>query len=59
MPEGGDIAEGGHDGLLGLGRLAGSLGGRDQVLDYHRRKGMDLGAVERWLRPSLGYDPAD
>jgi 5-methyltetrahydrofolate--homocysteine methyltransferase len=37
-----------------LGRI-----GRDQVLDYHRRKGMDLAAVERWLAPSLGYDPAD
>ena len=37
-----------------------SLGkiGRDQVLDYHRRKGMDLAAVERWLAPNLGYDPA-
>ena len=33
--------------------------GRDQVLDYHRRKGMDLRAVERWLAPSLNYDPAD
>ncbi len=33
--------------------------GRDQVLDYHRRKGMDLRAVERWLAPSLAYDPAD
>jgi 5-methyltetrahydrofolate--homocysteine methyltransferase len=32
--------------------------GRDQVLDYHRRKGMDLQAVERWLSPHLGYDPA-
>jgi 5-methyltetrahydrofolate--homocysteine methyltransferase len=32
--------------------------GRDQVLDYHRRKGMDLRAVERWLAPNLGYDPA-
>jgi 5-methyltetrahydrofolate--homocysteine methyltransferase len=31
--------------------------GRDQVLDYHRRKGMDLRAVERWLAPVLGYDP--
>ena len=38
-----------------------SLGkiGRDQVLDYHRRKGMDLRSVERWLAPNLGYDPAD
>jgi len=34
-----------------------SLGkiGKDQVVDYHRRKGMDLAAVERWLAPSLGY----
>ena len=32
---------------------------RDQVLDYHRRKGMDLRAVERWLAPNLDYDPAD
>jgi 5-methyltetrahydrofolate--homocysteine methyltransferase len=33
--------------------------GKDQVLDYHRRKGMDLGAVERWLAPNLDYDLAD
>ncbi len=33
--------------------------GRDQVQDYHRRKGMDLRAVERWLAPNLDYDPAD
>jgi 5-methyltetrahydrofolate--homocysteine methyltransferase len=33
--------------------------GRDQVVDYHRRKGMDLRTVERWLAPNLGYDPAD
>ena len=25
--------------------------GRDQVLDYQRRKGLDLRAIERWLRP--------
>jgi 5-methyltetrahydrofolate--homocysteine methyltransferase len=31
--------------------------GRDQVLDYHRRKQMDLGVVERWLSPNLNYDP--
>jgi 5-methyltetrahydrofolate--homocysteine methyltransferase len=30
---------------------------RDQVEDYHRRKGMDLRSVERWLRPNLNYDP--
>ena len=31
--------------------------GRDQVLDYHLRKGMDLRAVERWLAPNLNYEP--
>ncbi|MBU6399002.1 MAG: methionine synthase [Verrucomicrobia bacterium] len=30
---------------------------RDQVLDYHRRKSMDLRVVERWLSPYLNYDP--
>jgi 5-methyltetrahydrofolate--homocysteine methyltransferase len=37
-----------------LGRI-----GRDQVLDYQRRKGMDLRSVERWLRPHLGYEPGE
>ncbi len=32
--------------------------GRDQVLDYQRRKQMDLAVVERWLGPYLGYEPA-
>ena len=32
--------------------------GRDQILDYARRKSMDLGAIERWLGPNLNYDPA-
>jgi 5-methyltetrahydrofolate--homocysteine methyltransferase len=32
---------------------------RDQVLDYHRRKGMDLRAIERWLAPNLNYDPVE
>ncbi len=31
--------------------------GRDQVLDYHRRKRMDLRTVERWLGPYLNYEP--
>ena len=37
-----------------------SLGkiGKDQVQDYHRRKGMDIASVERWLSSNLGYDPA-
>jgi 5-methyltetrahydrofolate--homocysteine methyltransferase len=32
--------------------------GRDQVLDYHLRKGMDLRDVERWLGPNLNYEPS-
>jgi 5-methyltetrahydrofolate--homocysteine methyltransferase len=37
-----------------------SLGkiGRDQVVDYHERKGMSVEEVERWLGPNLNYDPA-
>jgi 5-methyltetrahydrofolate--homocysteine methyltransferase len=31
---------------------------RDQVLDYHARKGMSVAEVERWLGPNLNYDPA-
>ena len=33
------------------------LVGKDQVEDYARRKGMQTREVERWLAPSLGYDP--
>jgi len=33
--------------------------GRDQVEDYAQRKDMSMEAVERWLAPVLGYDPAD
>jgi 5-methyltetrahydrofolate--homocysteine methyltransferase len=36
-----------------LGRI-----GRDQVASYAARKGVPVAEVERWLRPSLGYDPA-
>ena len=35
--------------------LLGKLG-RDQVLDYAQRKGMDVLEVERWLGPNLGYE---
>jgi 5-methyltetrahydrofolate--homocysteine methyltransferase len=35
-----------------LGRL-----GRDQVIDYARRKGVPVAEAERWLGPNLGYDP--
>jgi 5-methyltetrahydrofolate--homocysteine methyltransferase len=31
---------------------------RDQVDDYHQRKGMSIAEVERWLGPNLNYDPA-
>ncbi len=33
--------------------------GRDQVKDYAVRKGLTLEEAERWLAPSLSYDPAD
>jgi 5-methyltetrahydrofolate--homocysteine methyltransferase len=29
---------------------------KDQVIDYHRRKGMSFEEVEKWLRPILNYD---
>ena len=32
---------------------------RDQVADYHERKGMSLAEVERWLGQNLNYDPAE
>ncbi|SPP65397.1 methionine synthase [Nitrospira lenta] len=32
--------------------------GKDQAEDYARRKGMDLGTVERWLSPNLNYESA-
>ncbi|WP_437619392.1 methionine synthase [Sorangium sp. So ce1151] len=35
-----------------VGRL-----GRDQVADYAKRKGITVEEAERWLSPSLGYDP--
>lgn len=36
---------------FGIGRI-----GQDQVVDYTRRKGMDIGSVEKWLAPVLGYE---
>jgi 5-methyltetrahydrofolate--homocysteine methyltransferase len=33
--------------------------GRDQIIDYHVRKGMELSEVERWLGPYLNYNPAE
>lgn len=32
--------------------------GRDQVEDYHLRKGLTISEVERWLSPNLAYEPA-
>jgi 5-methyltetrahydrofolate--homocysteine methyltransferase len=32
--------------------------GRDQLADYHVRKGMTLAEAERWLSPNLGYEPS-
>lgn len=29
--------------------------GKDQVLNYHRRKGMSIEEIERWLSPILNY----
>jgi 5-methyltetrahydrofolate--homocysteine methyltransferase len=37
-----------------VGRL-----GRDQVEDYGSRKGVSTEQAERWLRPNLGYEPAE
>jgi 5-methyltetrahydrofolate--homocysteine methyltransferase len=38
-----------------------SLGkiGRDQVADYHERKGISIAEVERWLGQNLNYDRAE
>jgi 5-methyltetrahydrofolate--homocysteine methyltransferase len=33
--------------------------GRDQVEDYAARKGGSKAEAERWLRPNLGYEPAE
>jgi len=38
---------------FGVGRID-----RDQVEDYARRKGWDLGTAERWLAPILAYEPS-
>lgn len=32
---------------------------KDQVNDYHKRKGMSLAETERWLSPVLNYDSGD
>ena len=30
---------------------------RDQVVEYAKRKGMELRVMERWLAPILNYTP--
>jgi 5-methyltetrahydrofolate--homocysteine methyltransferase len=37
---------------FGIGKID-----RDQVEDYHARKGFSIAEVERWLGPNLNYDP--
>jgi 5-methyltetrahydrofolate--homocysteine methyltransferase len=37
---------------FGIGKID-----KDQVADYAARKGMELGEMERWLSPNLGYEP--
>jgi len=39
---------------FGVGRI-----NRDQVADYAQRKGMTVEEAEKWLSPSLAYDPED
>jgi len=36
---------------FGVGKIE-----KDQVKDYAERKGMELGEIEKWLRPILEYD---
>ncbi|GMR12585.1 MAG: methionine synthase [Gemmatimonadota bacterium] len=39
---------------FGVGRI-----GKDQVADYAHRKGVAVREAERWLAPSLAYDPEE
>lgn len=36
---------------FGLGKIA-----KDQIVDYAKRKGMELEKIERWLSPNVNYD---
>ena len=33
--------------------------GKDQTTDYHKRKGMSLVEIERWLGPILNYEKGE
>ncbi|MCS6905413.1 MAG: methionine synthase [Bacteroidia bacterium] len=37
---------------FGVGKI-----GKDQILDYYKRKNMTIEEVEKWLAPYLGYNP--
>ena len=39
---------------FGVGKI-----NRDQVVDYARRKAADVADMEKWLSPSLGYEPPE
>jgi 5-methyltetrahydrofolate--homocysteine methyltransferase len=41
-----------HARYFALGKI-----GRDQVIDYAKRKGMTVVEAERWLAPALAYEP--
>ncbi len=32
---------------------------KDQVIDYHQRKGMTVAEIERWLGSNLNYEPSE
>jgi 5-methyltetrahydrofolate--homocysteine methyltransferase len=39
---------------FGVGKVS-----KDQIVDYAKRKGMDLPFMEKWLAPNLDYDPIE
>ncbi|KAF0182186.1 MAG: 5-methyltetrahydrofolate--homocysteine methyltransferase, partial [Hyphomonadaceae bacterium] len=36
---------------FGIGKIA-----KDQIVDYAKRKGMDVKTIEKWLSPNLDYE---
>ena len=40
-----------HSHYFGLGKI-----GKDQVIDYAKRKGISVEEAEKWLKPNLNYD---
>lgn len=41
-----------HSKYFGLGKV-----NKDQIIDYAKRKGMEINEVEKWLSPNLNYEP--